>query len=78
MVKATWTKWLVSFSPTLPYPKLTSGGVGPSYHVMTITWCGGQPSAAQVASLREAATYRMADGISVEHTPTKLKLLTCL
>ena len=23
-----------------------------------------------------AATYRMADGISVEHTPTKLKLLT--
>ena len=53
-------------------------GVGPSYHVMTITWCGGQPSAAQVASLKRAATYRMADGISVEHTPTKLKLLTCL
>ena len=23
-----------------------------------------------------AATYRMADGISVEHTPTKLQLLT--
>ena len=28
-------------------------GVGPSYHVMTITWCGGQPSAVQVASRTE-------------------------
>ena len=53
-------------------------GVGPSYHVMTITWCGGQPRGCPGGEPKRAATYRMADGISVEHTPTKLKLLTCL
>ena len=78
MVKATWTKWHVSFSPTLPYPNSLKGGVGPSYHVMTITWCGGQPRGCPGGEPKRAATYRMADGISVEHIPTKLKLLTCL
>ena len=43
LVKATWTEWPVSFSPTLPYPNSLKEGVGLSYHVMTITWCGGQP-----------------------------------
>ena len=53
-------------------------GVGPSYHMMTIMWCGGQPRGCPGGEPKRAATYRMADGISVEHIPTKLKLLTCL
>ena len=28
LVKATWTKWPVSFSPTLPYPNSLKEGVG--------------------------------------------------